>query len=336
MSASISRRRFIRISGAVAGLTLGTSLRAAPVAAATNGADPTVWRGTMLGAVATMKIYHPDGREAERLISAACAEARRLERLFSLYLPDSDLVRFNRTGFLANPATEFVDLLEASLRYAEITDGVFDPTVQPLWELYASHFAQTDADPGGPDPASVEVARARVGYRRLSVGRDRIAAPRGTAITFNGIAQGYITDRVVDLLRTRGLTHTLVDMGETRTIGARPDGEAWQVGIIDPEAPDLTAAVLTVVDRAVSTSGAYGFHFDSAGRFNHLLNPATGNCGHLYRSVTTVAGTAMAADALSTAFSLMDRERIRALMSEAGIERVHLIDVAGAVAELIA
>ncbi|MFX4396911.1 FAD:protein FMN transferase, partial [Acinetobacter baumannii] len=85
-----------------------------------------------------------------------------------------------------------------------------------------------------------------------------------------------------------------------------------------------TQAVLPVVNLAVSTSGAYGFRFDPSGRFNHLFDSATGACGHLYRSVTTIAETATAADALSTAFSLMDQKRIHALMAPAGIERVHL------------
>jgi FAD:protein FMN transferase len=331
MVGAISRRRFICISGAAAGLAI-----AAPVRGVTSEVDLTVWRGTLLGAVATMKIYHRDRREAKRLISAACAEARRLERLFSLYLEDSDLVRLNRTAILVDPAPEFVDLIELSLRYAELTGGMFDPTVQPLWELYANHFAKADADPSGPDRASVDAALARVGYRRLSVSRDRIVVAKGTSLTLNGIAQGYITDRIVELLRSQGIAQTLVDMGEPRTIGPRPDGAPWEVGIADPDLPERMQTVLPIVDRAVSTSGAYGFRFDPAGRFNHLFDPASGACGHLYRSVTTVGGIATAADALSTAFSLMDQKRIQALMSRAGIERVHLIDAAGTVADLVA
>jgi thiamine biosynthesis lipoprotein len=117
-------------------------------------------------------------------------------------------------------------------------------------------------------------------------------------------------------------------LGEPRAIGARPDGKAWEVGIADPEAPERTQAALPIVDRAVSTSGAYGFEFDPSGRFNHLFDPATGKCCHLHRSITTVAETPTAADAPSAAFSLMDPKRIQALMNRAGAERVHLIDAA--------
>ncbi len=331
MAETLSRRRFIRISAAAAGLSLvpfGGGAKA--------NANLVTWRGTMLGAVATMKIHHERPQEAERLIAAACAEARRLERLFSLYREDSALVELNRTGVLVDPAAELVDLLEISLRHAELTNGAFDPTVQPLWRLYADHFSRADADPNGPAAADVRATLANVGYRRVHVSRDRIAMPRGAAITLNGIAQGYITDRIVDLLRAQGIARSLVDMGESRAIGPRPDGQPWEIGIADPESVGLTATIIPIVDRAVSTSGSYGFCFDANGRFNHLFDPSSGGCAGRYRSVTTVSAQATTADAMSTAFSLMAEPRIQSLLMPARIERVHLIDARGNASDLVA
>ena len=330
MTRPISRRRFIRISAAAAGLAVVPVGRSAQAVAGL-----VTWHGTMLGAVATMQIHHEDRDEAARLISAACADARRLERLFSLYLEDSALVELNRTGILIDPAVEFVDLMAISQRYAELTNGRFDPTVQPLWDLYAGHFSQANADQAGPPQSALRAALARVGYERLTISRDRIVMPYGTAVTLNGIAQGYVTDKIVDLLRSRGVVHSLVDMGETRAIGPRPDGQPWQVGIADPDVAGRTATILPIVDRAVSTSGAYGFRFDPEGRFNHLFDPATGGCADRYRSVTTVSGNATAADALSTAFSLMGQPQIKAMLPHVGIERVYLIDAAGTAHDLV-
>ncbi len=331
MTRMISRRRFIRICGAAAGLSV-TSLDRAAFA----GASTATWRGTMLGAVATMEIHHEDRGEAQRLVSVACAEARRLERLFSLYLKDSALVELNRTGILVDPAAEMVDLLSISQRYSELTGGLFDPTVQPLWDLYASHFSRKDADPGGPSPTAIQTALARVGYHRLSIGRNRIVMPRGMAVTLNGIAQGYVTDKMVELLRSQGVDHSLVDMGETRAIGSRPDGLPWEVGVADPKVVGRTETILPIIDRAVATSGAYGFQFDPQGRFNHLFNPRTGGCAARYRSVTTVSRNATAADALTKPFSLLPEERIRSLLPHVDIERVHLISAAGTAVDLIA
>jgi FAD:protein FMN transferase len=331
MARPITRRRFVRISAAATALGLLASGRPARA-----GATPVTWRGTMLGAVATLEIHHDDRSEAERLVSVARAEARRLERVFSLYLKDSALAELNRTGILVDPPIEMVDLLTISQRYSKLTDGLFDPTVQALWDLYASHFSKEDADPAGPAQAAIEAALARVDCGRLSVNRDRIAMPRGMSVTLNGIAQGYVTDRIVDLLRAHGIGHSLVDMGETRAIGSHPDGRPWEVGVADPRAAGRLEAVLPIVDRAVSTSGAYGFRFDSLGRFNHLFDPRTGGCAERYLSVTTVSNNATAADALSTAFSLMPQERIRSLLPDLEIERVHLIDAAGRPSDLVA
>jgi thiamine biosynthesis lipoprotein len=331
MTRTISRRRFIRISASAAGLSLVTSGR--PIRADTT---LVTWRGTMLGAVATMKVHHEDRSEAERLISTACTEAHRLERLFSLYLEDSALAELNWTGVLVDPAAEMVELLSISQLYSELTGGLFDPTVQPLWDLYANHFSQAEPDPAGPSPATIKAALARVGYSRLSVDRDRIVMPRGMAVTLNGIAQGYVTDKMVDLLRSQGVEHSLVDMGETRAIGSRPDGRPWEVGVADPDIVGRTEAMLPIIDRAVATSGAYGFRFDREGRFNHLFDPRTGGCADRYRSVTTVSRTATAADALTKPFSLMPEERIRSLLPLVDIERVHLIDAAGRPLDLVA
>jgi thiamine biosynthesis lipoprotein len=329
MARPISRRRFIHISAATAGLAV------VPIGPSVQASSSLVtWHGTMLGAVATMQIHHQDRNEAQRLIQAACDEARRLERLFSLYLEDSALVELNRSGILVDPAAELVDLLTISQRFAEATGGRFDPTVQPLWTLYADHFRQSNADPVGPPQSAVHAALAHVGYDRLTVSRDRIVMPRGMAVTLNGIAQGYITDKIVDLLRWRGVVQSLVDMGETRAIGSRPDGQPWEVGIADPDVAGRTATILPIVDRAVSTSGAYGFRFDPEGRFNHLFDPASGSCADRYRSVTTVSASATAADALSTAFSLMSEPQIRSVLPRVDIERVHLIDAAGAAFQL--
>jgi thiamine biosynthesis lipoprotein len=319
-----SRRRFIRIFAAAGGLAM-LPLGRAPQA----GASLVTWRGTALGADAMMQIHHPDRKEVGRLIIRSLTEVRRLERIFSLYQDDSALVELNKRSVLVAPAPELVELLRLSQQYAALTDGAFDPTVQPLWELYAGHFSSETADPSGPSEAAVEAAVARVGYRKLHVSRNCIVMPAGTALTLNGIAQGYITDKVVDLLRAEGIDHCLVDMGETRVLGPHPGGRPWDVAIADPDEANGIATILPLVDRAVATSGPYGFRFNPRGCFNHLFNPVTGACAYLYRSVTTVADTATAADAMSTAFSLMPTDRMKSVMRSVGIQMVYLIDARG-------
>ncbi len=297
---SITRRRMIVIAASAAGSAFLTSSRLARANA------PVRWRGSALGAQVSIEIHHQDRAEAALLIERCVLEVRRLEQQFSLYRLDSAICALNRTGILVAPDADMVTLLTASLRFAGITGGAFDPTVQPLFQLYADHFASERPDGEGPSPQQLIEALAKVGHAGLLVGENRIALlRRGAAITLNGIAQGFATDRVVERLRSAGLSTTLVNMGEIRAIGARPEGAPWRVGLGDPDRPGELGETVDLVDRAVATSAGAGFRFDAKGRFTHLFDPATGRSPRRYRSVSVMAPTATEADALSTAFSVM-------------------------------
>ncbi|KZE28919.1 FAD:protein FMN transferase [Chelatococcus daeguensis] len=315
-----TRRRFIGISAAAAGLALlpiGTAL------AQPADGEVVVWRGTALGAVATLRIHHRNRCAAERLAAHAVAEVRRLEALFSLYRDDSALAALNRRGVLEAPPPELVALIEACRRFHTLTAGAFDPTVQPLWELYIRHFAQETAAPDGPPADRLAETLHRVGLQHVMADRNRIAFARpGMALTLNGIAQGWITDRVVTLLRAGGIASSLVDMGEARAFGQRPDGTAWRAGIADPHAAGQLIETVALDDCAVATSGGYGLRFDAAGRFDHLIDPRTGRSPRRYDSLSVVAPDATTADALSTGFSCLGAAEIRRIRQEAGATTV--------------
>ncbi len=309
MGARPTRRRFIMLSAAAAGTAL------CPLGASA-GSRAVRWRGRALGAPAEMILHHPDRAQAARLIRRVVAEIDRLERIFSLYLPDSALATLNARGALADPPAELVDLLGQSHAVWQQSDGLFDPTVQPLWLLHARHFSAPGADPAGPPRDSIKEALRRVGFEHVAFDRNRVAFRRaGMALTLNGIAQGYITDRAVEILRAGGVVHTLADLGEIRALGPREDGTPWRAGIAG------TDARVDLVDRAIATSGTKGFRFGGPGSPSHLLDPRTGVSAGRHDSVSVVAPTAAAADALSTAFSFMDGEGIAAaLRTLPGIE----------------
>ncbi len=308
----VGRRRAIRLIAAAGGL--GLAALAGRAFANGKSAPLARWRGTALGAEASIALYHPDPEAARRMIADAVAEIRRLEGVFSLYRADSALSRLNRDGALDAPPMDLVELMAAAQGFAALTEGAFDPTVQPLWALYARHFARPNADPAGPDPASVKAARALVDWRALEVESARIAFARpGMAATLNGIAQGYITDRVADMLRARGMAHVLLDLGEIRALGDHPDGRPWTVGIEDPFDRARIARRLDIADRAVASSAGAGTAFEPSGRIHHLFDPRTGRSANHFAGVTVVAATATQADALSTALFVMPPARIAAL-----------------------
>lgn len=324
----MKRRRILAIAAFASGVPL--SGRAAGTAA-----PPVTWTGEVLGTVGSIALRHPDRAAAERIIARAVAELRRLEALFSLYRPDSLLVELNRRGVLLAPPPEMRGLLDAALRVAALTGGAFDPTVQPLWDLYRAHFSRAGADSAGPPAADLAEALGRVGHRHLRVGPDAvILARRGMAVTLNGIAQGFITDRVVALLRAEGIVHTLVDLGEARALGRPSADRPWRVALEDPAAPDRPWKTIDLVDRALASSGDEGFVFDPAGRFTHLLDPGSGRSPRRYRAVSVLGPDATTADALSTAFALMPMEAIAATLRELPMVEAHLLLRDGSAATL--
>lgn len=306
---TVNRRRFISITAAAAGLSvLGSDIMAR------EGVETVAWEGQALGASASITVHHHDRAAAGLLVQQAVVEVARLERVFSLYRDDSALSQLNRIGALAAPPPELVALLEASRVVWELSGGAFDPTVQPLWRLLASHFGGADPDPAGPSPARLQETLDLVGFGKVLFSEDRIAfARRGMALTLNGIAQGFITDRVVALLRQGGVTKSLVDMGEIHAIGSRPDDGPWKAGV-QGEAGLFT--IVELKDQAVATSSAEGFRFDDASRFSHLIDPRSGRGASLYRSVAVVAPDATTADGFSTAFSLLPPHAVASIVAQ--------------------
>lgn len=314
MTVRITRRRAITVLAAAAGLPL-------LMRAGSARAQLVRWEGTTLGAPSTIQLYHHDETAARAAIQDALKELARLEAMFSVYRADSALSSLNRDGVLANPPAELVEMLGHALSLAAASDGVYDPTVQPLWQTYFRHFTAARPDPDGPSRRDLDAALALVGWRNVEVSAARIAfAKPGMGLTLNSGAQGYITDRVAAVLRGHGLEKMLVDMGEPRALSTKPDGSAWRIGIANPADPSKAVTEIDVVDRSVSTSGGYGTLFDDAGRFTHIIDTRTGTTAPAMQSVSVVAETATRADGLSTAMLMVAPERRQALLRATGAE----------------
>lgn len=295
-----SRRRLLGLLAA-SSVALLTDARAAPTRLA-----PLRWQGEILGAPAALTLYHPERAQAAAALAAVRREIQTLEHVFSLFRPDSALSRLNRMGQLDDAPPALLDLLDLCADLHRASDGAFDPTVQPLWTLYDTHFANPAADPAGPSRTARDAARAKVDFAQVIRDEQTVRFARaGTALTLNGIAQGYLTDRARDVLAAHGLPHALVNLGEFRALGPRLDGEDWQLAIAHPELPWRTLARVQLPDgAALATSAGAGTAFDARGRFNHLFDPRTGESAHGWRSVTVQAPTAALADGLSTALAV--------------------------------
>ncbi|MGP1613527.1 MAG: FAD:protein FMN transferase, partial [Pollutimonas bauzanensis] len=172
-----------------------------------------------------------------------------------------------------------------------------------------------------PTPDAISRALRSVDYRAIQLDASRIQLMRpDMKLTLNGIAQGYITDRVAQLLHNAGLDRALVDMGEIRGLDSRAAGAPWRVGLADPEHPERTFETVELRNQALATSGGYGTTLDAAGRFAHIFDPKTGLDQPRYRSVSVMAQQATAADALSTAFSTMTLAQAAPVIKKLGVQ----------------
>ena len=305
MTAAVhSRRRALSIMAATAGLfCLGGRVPDELV---------SEWRGTALGAEGRMLLAGMARQRAHEAIAMALAEIERLEAVFSLYRADSELSRLNASGRLDGPSHDMRILTGLAHSYWRLTDGAFNPAIQPVWSFLARHFAAHPATE--PDASRLAELVRLADPRRISLDEDRIALAPGMALSFNGIAQGFITDRVADLLRRAGFTDVLVDLGEFRAL----PGRSWMIAFAGSDGNTRLA------NRALATSAPSGTGFTADGRWHHLLDPFSGHSAGGFRSVTVMAADACEADALATAFAVSSPEAVPRLAA-----RFPAIDVVG-------
>jgi FAD:protein FMN transferase len=315
-----SRRRFLRICAASAALGTVRSM------AASSEPVTSTWRGMAFGGLASIELRHSDHSRVRRVLPMVMAEIERLESIMSLYRPDSALVQLNRQGHLYAAPADLVSVLSRARTLGDLSRGRFDVSVQPLWQVYAEHFSAPRPDPAGPHPDLVRRRAESVDYRSLEVEASavRLARPR-MAVTLNGIAQGYITDRIVDLLTNEGFEHVLADLGEIRALGNAGVDRPWRAVIKNPLFGHDDGIEIELGKQALATSGSYGFRFDAAGLFHHLFDPRSGTCPQRYASVSVLAPDATTADALATACNLMPPESIESLLKAAGATRAVIV-----------
>ena len=303
----ITRRRFLSITAA--GVLFGGA--AAHARPATRR-----WRGAALGATAEITLRGP-AEPTERALAAARQELKQMEALFSLYDSGSALRRLNETGQYARPNTAFLELLQIADQVHNRTKGFFDPSVQPLWRA----LALTGGELGDRE---IETLLARVHWPSVIFDSNLVRFARaGMALTFNGIAQGFATDRVSHILARHGFDEVLVNIGEFRAGDGR-----WRIGVEDPK--QGLVDVRTLTRSAIATSSP-AVQMLAGGKTGHILHPRMPFKRAKWTTVSVEADNAALADAYSTAFTMMNETELSEMLSfdGTGIRRVLAIDATG-------
>lgn len=277
-----------------------------------------------MGTTMSVKLAHRDAGLVARALDAAVDVVRQLENLMSVYLPDSAVARLNRTGTLEKPPADLVQILRTAQHVSRLSQGAFDVTVQPLWNLYDGARSRGSL----PTPAEVEQARQNVNWRALEVSDTRLHLPARHAITLNGIAQGYAADKVKARLSELGIRHALIDSGEWASLGQPEHAGSWTLGVADPRKPHSLIAGVAMQGRCVATSADDQCYFSPDLVHHHIFDPHTGRSPQELSSVTVMASTCVMADALTKVFFMAGYARAIPLARQWGVD-VLVVDKQG-------
>lgn len=305
---SLDRRSFIKLSGLL-GLGAASALLT-PVGAEAVKLDRKRHKVSStrlaMGTIVSMTLIHESKDRAQEAMGRAFDELERISGLLNRYERSTAVGCLNQEGRLSDAPPELREVLLRALHHHQITGGAFDVTVKPVVDLLKELH-----EPGRPIDVSsprLDQAIQLVDSRALRLRGEDIRFLRpGMGLTLDGIAKGYIVDRVSRLLREQGIENHLVNAGgDIRTSGARIDGAPWAVAIEDPQKRGEYPDIIRMRDGAVATSGNYEIYFDREKMVHHIVNPRTGASPTLSTSVSVRAGTAMDADALATGVFVME------------------------------
>jgi thiamine biosynthesis lipoprotein len=232
------------------------------------------------------------------------AEFDRLDALLSVWKEGSDVLRLNAAAghepVRVSPDT--IAVLQVARQVGDWTNGKFDITFGALAEVWKFDH---DQDNRVPTPEEIHARLPRVDYSAVRVDEatgTAVLAREGVRVHLGGIGKGYAVDRVVAILRRRGVANFMIQSGGDMYASGLRGGRPWRAGIRDPRGPaDAVFATLELTDATFSTSGDYErFFFKDGRRYHHLLDPDRGEPARGSRSVTIVTARAVLADALST------------------------------------
>jgi thiamine biosynthesis lipoprotein len=264
-----------------------------------------------MGTVMTHKAF---GLHAEDSLKAVRREVAWIEGLFSRFLPHSEISRVNGSAGIKSEkvSLETYDVLSKAVEFSRSFPGCFDVTIEPLvtlWSMGQKSRAQ-------PAESSIKQVLPLVNYRDLILDPREITAGlrnAGQSVDLGGIGKGFASDRIREVFKQFGISSACSNLGgNVVTVGAKPDGSPWQIGIQHPRQENNLIGSVSVVNQTVVTSGDYQRYFtDSQGkRHHHILDPTTGYpAASGLISVSIVTEKSVAADTLSTVLFVAGMEK---------------------------
>lgn len=271
----------------------------------------------------SIKIYDEQG---EALLKKCFSLCNDLEYTFSRTLRDSELYQVNhRSENQVEISDDLANVIGLGLEYGRKTNGAFDITICPVAELWDFK----SEDPEVPSAEALKEALEKVDYTSVHLNENTLTFDRSdTMLDLGAIAKGYAADQLKKLLLEADVKSAVINLGgNVQTIGTKPDGTPWNVGIQKPFAPSgETLAVVEVTDQSVVCTGVYERYFELNGkRYHHVLDPKTGYPVETdLDQITIICGESALADALSTSCLLLGEEQAKVLLEENGFSNTWL------------
>lgn len=258
------------------------------------------------------------GSNSEEAVNKAVQEINRLDAMFSVGNADSDVTKINENGS-GEVSEETAFIMNRAMQVSEKTNGAFDITIYPLMELWGF----TTKNYRVPESSEIAEALKGVSYTNVSVNGQQVALTGGSSIDLGGIAKGYTSSRVIQIMKDCGIEHAIVNLGgNVQVLGTKTDGSDWRVAIQNPASENNYLGILSTTDKAVITSGGYERYFEQDGQvYHHIIDTQTGYPSDSdLTSVTIVYSDGTTADALSTALFAMGLDGAKELYRSGDID----------------
>lgn len=246
-------------------------------------------------------IYHCEKDNATTLIEQCFSMCYEYEAIFSPTLKSSELYKLNHANNRSSisVSNDFYQLTKSALSYSQLTDGLFDPSIRPIMDLW--DFSSKKVI---PSIEAITETLPLVDFKKIELLADNtLTIPDLMMLDFGAISKGYIADRLAIFLQSNGVTSAIIDLGgNILCIGQKAKNTPFHIGIKNPQSPSESIVSLLINHYSVVTSGIYERSFISDEvLYHHLINPKTGfPFDHSLASVTILAHSSETADALST------------------------------------
>ena len=248
------------------------------------------------------------GSKGENAVKAAGNEVNRIDALLSVQNKNSEIYKLNRDKSIS-AASDTLALVNRGIEIYTLTDGAFDITIEPLSRLWGFY---TGLENRIPTQEEIDNALKFVGAENIKIDKSNIILNEETSLDLGGIAKGYASSIAAQILKERGVSSAIISLGgNIRTVGTKPNGSKWNIGITDPDDNTKEIGILSVSDTAVVTSGGYQRYFEENGQiYHHIIDTKTGYPAKSgLKSVTVVSKDDTLADALSTGLFVMGLEK---------------------------